>query len=283
MAHNMRNNVVSLQDWLQGMSIEDRHHDMASWIATEGNVTVEQVVARYGVSPATARRDLDTLAEQMVIIRTRGGARAAAISSDLPLRYRAASLAEEKLAIAQVAANMVQPGQVVAFTGGTTTTQIAQELGVRVTANPAFAQTSTTVVTNAINIASNLIVRPELRIVLTGGAAMRRSYELVGPLAMAALPMINVDVFFLGVNAIDLERGFFTDHESEAEISAAILDKSKKSYIVADHNKFSSTAFIKVCGLTDVSGIITDADVDPNVVKALEAKGCPVLVAHQTQ
>ncbi|TGO05139.1 DeoR/GlpR family DNA-binding transcription regulator [Serinibacter arcticus] len=261
------------------MKIEDRHLSIASWVAQQGTISVEQVIEQFGVSPATARRDLDALAHQMVVIRTRGGARAAPISGDLPLRYRAALMSHEKLAIARAATAMVKPGQTVAFSGGTTTTQIAQELGVRASSDPEFAEKVTTVVTNAINIANDLIVRPELRVVLTGGAAIARSYELVGPLAKAALPLINVDVFFLGVNAINPARGFFTEFEAEAEISAAILEKSVQSYVVADHTKFASTAFALICKPTDVAGVITDSEADDESVAQLRAAGCPVVLA----
>lgn len=261
------------------MKIEDRHLAIASWVAQQGTISVEQVIEQFDVSPATARRDLDALAHQMIVIRTRGGARAAPISGDLPLRYRAALMSHEKLAIARAAAAMVQPGHTVAFSGGTTTTQIAQELGVRASSDPEFSEKVTTVVTNAINIANDLIVRPELRVVLTGGAAIARSYELVGPLAKAALPLINVDVFFLGVNAINPARGFFTEFEAEAEISAAILEKSVQSYVVADRTKFASTAFALICAPTDVTGVITDAEADEAAVAQLRDAGCPVVLA----
>jgi DeoR family transcriptional regulator, aga operon transcriptional repressor len=259
------------------MTIEDRHKDIALWVAEKGTISVEQVVEKFGVSPATARRDLDALAHQMIVIRTRGGARAGPISGDLPLRYRAALMSNEKLAIARAAVALVHPGQTVAFIGGTTTTQIAQELGVRASLDPDFAAKQTTVVTNAINIANDLIMRPELRVVLTGGVANMRSYELVGPLAKAALPLINVDLFFIGVNAIDPRRGFFTEFETEAEISAAILDKSLTSYVVADHTKFTSTAFALICPPTAVTGLITDKNADPRAVADLEAAGCHVV------
>jgi DeoR family transcriptional regulator of aga operon len=262
------------------MTIQDRHRKVALWVAEQGRITVDQVVAEFGVSPATARRDLDELAQQMMVIRTRGGARSAPISGDLPLRYRASLMSAEKLRIAQAAAALVLPGQTVALTGGTTTTQIAQELGVRVSSDPAFLRRTTTVVTNAVNIANDLMVRPTLRLVLTGGAAMDRSYELVGPLARAALPLISIDVFFLGVNAIHPQRGFFTQFEGEAEISAAMLERSVCAYVVADSRKLQETAFALVCGLRDVTGLITDANADPAGRRPMrmpspEACGCP--------
>ena len=261
------------------MSIENRHRKIALWVAEHGTISVEEVVEKFSVSPATARRDLDALAHQMIVIRTRGGARAAPISGDLPLRYRAALMSHEKLAIARAAVALVRPGQTVALTGGTTTTQIAQELGVRASVDPEFSVKQTTVVTNAINIANDLIVRPELRVVLTGGAAIARSYELVGPLAKAALPLINVDLFFIGVNAIDAERGFFTEFETEAEISAAVLEKSVTSYVVADHTKLRSTAFALICGPTDVTGLITNSNADPDVLARLRGVGLDVITA----
>lgn len=261
------------------MTIEERHRAIALWVAENGTISVEQLVEKFSVSPATARRDLDALAHQMVLIRTRGGARAGPISGELPLRYRAALMANEKLAIARAAVAMIRPGQTVAFTGGTTTTQIAQELGVRASLDPDYAVKRTTVVTNAINIANDLIMRPELRVVLTGGAAIMRSYELVGPLAKAALPLINVDLFFVGVNAIDTRRGFFTEFEMEAEITAAILEQSLTSYVVADHTKFRATAFALVCAPGDVTGLLTDENADPEAVAQLEAAGCPVVIA----
>lgn len=259
-------------------TIEERQHDIASRVAESGSITVEQIVDSYGVSPATARRDLDALADQLIVIRTRGGARAAAISGDIPLRYRAATLGEEKIRIAAAVADMIQPGHVVAFNGGTTTTQCAQEFGVRVAANADFQTWATTVVTNAINIASDLIIRPELRVVLTGGVARMRSYELVGPLAKAGLAYINADFFFFGVNGIDPARGFFSDDDSEAEISAAILDRATSSWVVADHTKFGARAFALVCGIDAVDGVITDSKTDPEMVEALRAQGCQVIV-----
>ena len=51
-----------------------------------------------------------------------------------------------------------------------------------------------TVVTNALNIASELAVRPNLKLVVTGGVARAESYELVGPLAESALASLNLDL-----------------------------------------------------------------------------------------
>src|SRR5215813_11629123 len=75
-------------------------------------VRVEDIVDALDVSPATARRDLDSLAQQQLITRTRGGARLHPSSSDLPLRYKTGRNAEQKSRIARAAAALIRPGEV---------------------------------------------------------------------------------------------------------------------------------------------------------------------------
>ena len=54
------------------VSRQERLSTLADFVVENGAVRVEDVVRELGISPATARRDLDALAEQQLIIRTRG-------------------------------------------------------------------------------------------------------------------------------------------------------------------------------------------------------------------
>lgn len=262
------------------MEREDRLSRLVDYIVENGSIHVEQVMERFGVSPATARRDLDALADQQLVSRTRGGAMVNSTSGDLPLRYRTVRQASAKNAIARTVADLVQPGQVIAFNGGTTATVAAFEVGVRAAAEEQFRATVTTVVTNAVNIANDLIVRPQLRIVVTGGVARGRSYELIGPLTSLILPQISVDTLFLGVSAIDLDRGFFTHHEGEAAVNAALVAAARRTLVVADSGKFAATAFARICGLADVEGVITDDGVDEEARARLTERGLEVVIAR---
>ena len=58
--------------------------------------SVDTLVELTGASPATIRRDLDHLADQQLLTRTRGGAVANSVAYDLPLRYKTARHASEK-------------------------------------------------------------------------------------------------------------------------------------------------------------------------------------------
>ncbi len=148
---------------------QERLSALADFVVERGSVSVEDVMDALGVSPATVRRDLDALAEQQLIIRTRGGASANPSTGEVPLRYRTARRPDEKAAIARRASALVSPGEVVGFNGGTTTTAAAHELGVRMAREPGFDDQPVTIVTNAVNIANDLTIRPQARVVCTGG------------------------------------------------------------------------------------------------------------------
>jgi len=260
------------------MARQDRLSTLVDYVVERGSVHVDDIVADLGVSPATVRRDLDALAAQQLIIRTRGGATANHTSGEVPLRYRTARQPREKEAIARAAAAMVRPGEIVGFNGGTTTTAAAHELGVRIAGEPEFAGHYITVVTNAVNIANDLTIREQARVVVTGGVARTRSYELVGPLAELILPSITIETLFLGVNAVEFDGGFYTHTEDEASINAALVRAARRTVVLADSSKLGGTAFARICGLADVQTLITDAGASDSALAQLDAAGVQVIV-----
>ncbi len=264
------------------MNRQERLSNLADLIVERGAIRVEEAVDELGVSPATIRRDLDTLAEQQLIIRTRGGASANPSSGKLPLRYRSVGQPEQKVAIAQVATQLVKPGDVIGFNGGTTTTLAAYEVGVRVSGDDEFAD-GITLVTNAINIANDLIVRPRVRVVVTGGVVRARSYELIGPLSDLLLPSISMDTLFLGINGVDFSTGIYANHEGEAAVNSALVASARRVIVLADSTKLGHTAFARIAPLSAVSMVITDMDANPAHIRALRAQGVEVIQAGQTE
>ena len=261
------------------MNRDARLSQLADSIVLDGSITVEDVIARFGVSAATVRRDLDELAQQQFIVRTRGGAALSPGSGELPLRYRSSRMGREKAEIAAAAVALIHPGDVIALNGGTTTTEIAQELGRKCAADPAFTRDGVTVVTNAVNIAYELSVREQVRVVVTGGVARSRSYELIGPLTELILPAIDVHTFFLGLDVINVERGILTQNEGEAAVSASLARAAKRVIAVADHTKFSATGFARICAVSDLDLLITDSGAADSDVAAVREAGVEVQIA----
>ncbi|MGH4033474.1 DeoR/GlpR family DNA-binding transcription regulator [Actinomycetota bacterium Odt1-20B] len=170
-----------------------------------------------GVSRATVRRDLQQLSERRLLERTHGGAVLGGLGIDLPLRHRLDQLSPHKQAIARAAAELVPAGAVVGLTGGSTTSEVAQLLADR---GPV------TVVTNAVNIAAALVLRPDVALTVTGGTARKESYELVGPSAEKTLADHHTDIAFLGVDGISAAHGCTTHDQVEAATDRAFAQHS---------------------------------------------------------
>lgn len=247
-------------------------------VGERGTLEVSDVAEEMAVSTATIRRDLDHLAEQQLVMRTRGGAIANSIADDLPLRYKTGRNALEKQRIGQLAASLVTDGMVVGLNGGTTTTEAARALALRSDIAANGEPWSATVVTNALNIANDLLVRPNLKVVVAGGVARPQSYELIGPLATLILNVIRLDLLLLGVDALDRTFGAGAHNEGEASINALMVSRADNVAVLVDSSKLGRKAFAQICSTDQISTVVTDSGADPEEVSGFEARGIAVIV-----
>src|SRR5690606_9460932 len=168
-------------------------------------------------------------------------------------------------------------GMVVGINGGTTTTEVARALATRGDLMGHGEGTALTIVTNALNIANELLVRPHIKIVVAGGVVRPQSYELIGPLATGILRELTLDIVFLGVDAIDVMWGAAAHHEGEAAINSLMAARARRVVVVADNTKLGRHAFARVCPIERVNTLVTDSGADPAVVAAFEAAGIRVM------
>lgn len=264
------------------MSRQKRLANILELVVAKGSIKVEEVAEALDVSEATIRRDFDSLAKQQLLTRTHGGAVATGGSLGLPLTFKIAKDDEAKQRIAALAAQMVSRYQVVGINGGTTTTEVARAL----VARSEFAQgdasethPALTVVTNALNIATELTVRQQIKIVVTGGVARPHSYELTGPFAEEVLKEVNIDIAFIGVEALDPISGASAGHEDEARVNRQIAARAGKIVVVTDSSKFSKRAFATICPVDEIDVVITDSGIDPEMADQLRSRGVEIIIA----
>jgi DeoR family transcriptional regulator of aga operon len=256
-----------------------RWNELLELLAAAGQLQVEEAAKALGVSEATVRRDLDELATQQMLTRIRGGAVAQGVTYDLPLRYKSERHPSEKQRIAAVAAGLVRPGQVTGLNGGTTTTEVARALATRSDLNGQVPPPALTVVTNALNIATELAVRQHIKIVATGGVARPQSYELTGPLATGVLEQVTLDVAILGVDGIDAVAGATAHHEGEASINRLMARQAAKVVIAADSSKVGRRAFARICTAGEIDVLVTDTGIAAEDAARLEDAGVDVVTA----
>jgi len=261
------------------VSARERWSYIIEALSETGHIDVDDVAAALTVSSATVRRDLDRLAQQQLLTRTRGGAVSNSTAYDLPLRYNAQRNVPQKVSIAEAASARVALGSVVAITGGTTTTEVARSLALKSDVHASGNGPTLTIVTNAINIANELTVRTQLKLVVLGGVVRPQSYELTGRLAELALAEISIDEAILGGNALDSRHGLSCHNEGEAAIARAIAQNASRVTVVLDSSKLGKHAFGRVCNLTDINVLITDKDADPDIVAEFVQAGVEVILA----
>lgn len=256
-----------------------RWNALLELLAESGRVSVEDAAAKLSVSQATIRRDFDQLAQQQMITRTRGGAVANGVSYDLPLRYKTAKHSAEKQRIGAAAAALVSPGMVVGLNGGTTTTEVARALAVRPDLAGGVDGAQLTVVTNALNIANELLVRSRMKIVVTGGVVRPQSFELVGPLGGGILREVTLDIVLLGVDALDVQLGAAAHHEGEAAMNNLMVARARRVVIITDSSKLGGHAFARICPVERIDTLVTDSGAPPDMLDAFRAAGLRVICA----
>jgi DeoR family transcriptional regulator, aga operon transcriptional repressor len=242
-------------------------------LAERRRLSVDEASELLGVSAATVRRDFGELARRQLATRTHGGVVATSVAYDLPARYRTTP-DDPRERIAAEAAARVRIGTVVAFNGGTTTTAVAREVARRPDVLEAGPD-AVTIVTNALNIAIELVLRPSIRTVVVGGVARPESYELHGPFASRVLGDLLIDELFLGVSALAKE-GASCSHLGEAGINAEMVARARRVTVVTASPKLGKVSLARICELDQLHGLITDRDAPDDVVAAVREAGVAV-------
>lgn len=226
-----------------------RQEQLFKFIGEQGEPSVEALAAHFGVSPITIRRDLTALERRKLVTRTWGGVRVA-----IPIVYgdEAFEGGAVKRAIAIAASGLVEPGMVLAISGGSTCTELARRLrGQRVR-----------VLTNALNVALELRSTGHTRVMLTGGELNAASYELVGELVARSLSEYRVDLAFVGCSGVTPDFGFCMRDEPEAGAARAITQAAGRVVVLADHGKAGQKTFARFARLGEVERLITDDGLD---------------------
>lgn len=234
-----------------------------------GSVSIEDLCERYGASLATVRRDLQELEDRGLLRRIRGGAmpieplfyepfRTSPSFQDLVGRH-----AEEKRRIGQAAAELLEPGNTLSLTAGTTTTEVVRCLPY---------EYNLKVITNTVNVAMELSKRKDVDVFVTGGHLRGDWFSLVGPAAIDTLRQAFVDIVFIGADGIDAAAGLTCRNPEEAAVNRVMVTQAKRRIAVVDRSKFGTVAEWQICPVETCDLIITDAALPDAALIAFEER-----------
>ncbi|MGE5675637.1 MAG: DeoR/GlpR family DNA-binding transcription regulator [Mycobacterium leprae] len=245
------------------MEVSDRERSILARLSTSRFATVQELSALLDVSEVTVRRYLEKLEQDGMLTRTRGGAFLnESMLEESSFGSRRDQYIEEKRRIAVAAAAMIDDGDTIALSAGTTTYEIARCLKER---------RNLTVVTNSISIASELATCPGIRLLVTGGTCRERSLALVGALAERSLVGLYVNQTFLGTSGFSLEHGLTTPNFEEALVNAAMVRAARRTVVAVDSSKFGQVSLSLIVPVAAVHSVITDTGAPAEVLDALRA------------
>lgn len=245
--------------------MKERRAAIRKYIETRGEVTISELATAFSKwSEMTLRRDLASLAEDQLVILTRGGARA------FPVRY---GLSEDiyteremrnnpaKSEIAQKALAFVEAGKGIFLDSGTTVMALAKNL-------PDY---NMVVVTAAPNVAMEIVMRKENpSVVQLGGILSRRSIAVADPRVDQQLSSLNIDTAFLGASGFDEHAGFSVGSQSEGMLKSSVAKRARRVVMLLDSSKIGTMLPFSFAQLADIDLLITDSDFPSELKKKFE-------------
>lgn len=228
---------------------EERREEIVKRVNKSDRVTVEELTEAFGVSGATIRRDLASLAEEGLIERFHGGALPAS-SGETNGSHAQKSVKNPsgKRAIANRAIEELSDGDAVFFDTGPTAMEVARAIP---------QSLSLLVATNSPETAFEL--RETCGEVKVVGDSLRRSSDaLVGPGGESYLQKTNFDVVFLETDAVQEDGGLSVSNEDEARLKSLMCEGGRQVVLIADGSKLGKQSFREFATLDDVDVFITD-------------------------
>jgi DeoR family fructose operon transcriptional repressor len=237
-------------------------------------VRMDDLYRLLDTSEATVRRDLEWLEREGFLERTHGGA---VLSQKLTLEpeymQRANKYPDEKRLIGELAASLIEDGDVVFINSGTTTTQVMRHIrknaGITVISNNVFA---------ALEVAGAGFNHH-----LLGGEFQPYSNSVAGRFATENLRQVYADKAILGADGISMLHGCTVPSNVEAEVTRLMVERTNgEIIIVADHSKWGVVSNYQICSIDEINKLVTDGNIEPSILEPFASHSVKILITPST-
>jgi DeoR family transcriptional regulator, galactitol utilization operon repressor len=222
----------------------------------EGNVSVSELAKRLNVTVVTARADLAALEEEGLLVRTHGGA----VPAQHPkILERMQARKGIKADLAKAAASLIEDGDTIIVSAGTTTALIAKYL---------LGKKSIHIVTNNTLLLTYVRTNPQIRVTLVGGEFRPEEEGVVGPMALQAIDQFYVSKAFIGIDGASVKQGFTAHFVESADLVRKMAEQADEVIAISDSSKFGKPGFARILPFDGVDALVTDK----NISKEFEEK-----------
>ena len=246
------------------LSKKERHALILSEVRRSASIRISRLALRLGVAGETIRRDLIELGDAGLLNRTYGGATISLVTSEPVIAERSQTMIEERARIGRGAAGLVEKGQIVMIDGGSTTYEVARSLS--------QLKRELTIITNSIGVASVTGANPTFRVILCPGTYDSREASVVGEDTVEFVKRYNADIAIIGASSLSAD-GPSDMISGAAAVKRAMIARALSTALVVTNDKFGRNSLERVCGLGELSDIVTDREPQPALRAVIEAAG----------
>lgn len=229
--------------------IATRHAAILQIAKQIGRITVDDLAARFEVSPQTIRKDLNDLCARRQLSRVHGGAVLSSGVENVGYDARRLIASAEKEAIGRAAAALIPDNASLFINIGTTTEAVARAL---------LQHAGLMVITNNLNVAGLMRPYEQIEVVVAGGVVRSSDGGIVGETAVDFIGQFKVDHAVIGVSAIDHDGALLDYDYREVRVAQAIIANAREVIVVSDATKFERTAPVRIGHLSQVDTFVTD-------------------------
>ena len=234
----------------------ERQQKILDLINQDGRVSVTHLVQIFGVSEVTIRGDLNSLAQQNLIVRTHGGAVLAPKPPELSLLIRSQQQVSEKSRIGIEAASLVADGDAIFLDTSSTALMISRHLKRR---------RELTVLTNSLAVAQAMLDASGVNVVMPGGSLNREPVSLVGVDGLELFRKFNIQKGFFGAHGINFPEGLTDVSVAEADVKRQVLMMCREVVVVLDNSKWGRVGLASFARLDQIHQIITNQPIPPEM------------------
>ncbi|MDT0642719.1 DeoR/GlpR family DNA-binding transcription regulator [Zunongwangia sp. F363] len=246
------------------MKKAERHQIILQEVHLHNRVLLSDLAHILNVSMDTVRRDLIELDKEKLLKKVHGGAVSNGfnIESD---HTREIYEYENKFIIAKKGISLLEHGDVILISGGSTNLELAKLLPKKMELT--FFTPSLPMAVELLNHSSKYI-----DVHLIGGKLSSGSQLATGGSSINSLSEITADICFLGTGYVDIEKGITEIDWEIAQMKKAMVKASKKLVSLTISQKLNTSNRFKICEINAVDTLVTELKpVDPFLEKYSES------------
>ncbi len=241
------------------------------------HVKTEELVEEFNVSIETIRRDINDLVRQGMVMKMYGGIKVVHNDTRITVQEswnkRMRACHAEKIAIVSRALEVVPDGATIALDTGTTVYEFSRMLG---------SKRNLTIITNSLNVASELSQNTQHTVYSVGGVLNRGEIVTVGTFACGFLDnFTSIDLFICSADGITPENGITEFNENMVDIKRRMAALSDRIIALVDHSKFGRKSLFKSIASEDIDMLVTDAKTPRKEIEAYRGLAMDIVVAHE--